>query len=106
MVGLAGIRFEWDERKNAQNQRKHGVSFEEAQSVFLDEFALLIPEPEGPRSEQGRRVERFLLLGLSNMLRILVVCHCVRSSGDRIRIISARKANRSEQNVYRHRVER
>ena len=101
MVELAGIRFEWDERKNAQNQRKHGVSFEEAQSVFLDEFALLIPEPEGPRSEK-----RFLLLGLSSMLRILVVCHCVRSADDRIRIISARKANRSEQNVYRHRVER
>lgn len=101
MVGLAGIRFEWEERKNAQNRRKHGVSFEEAQSVFLDEFALLIPEPEGPRLE-----ERFLLLGLSSMLRILVVCHCVRSSGDRIRIISARKANRSEQDVYRHRMER
>lgn len=69
--------------------------------MFLDEFALLMPEPEGSRSE-----ERFLLLGLSGMFRILVVCHCVRSSGDRIRIISARKANRSEQDVYRHRMER
>lgn len=98
---LGNIRFEWDERKNAQNRRKHGVSFEEAQSVFHDEFALLVPDPAGARSE-----ERFVLLGLSSMLRILVVCHCVRSAGDRIRIISARKANRSEQDVYRHRLER
>ena len=95
------IRFEWDDLKNAQNQRKHGVSFEEAQTVFLDEFALLISEPDTSQSE-----ERFVLLGLSAMARTLVVCHCVRDGGDIIRIISARKANRSERQAYKHRLNR
>ena len=85
---MADIRFEWDERKNAQNRRKHRVSFEEARSVFFDEFAILIPDPDTSRSE-----ERFILLELSDIARHLVVCHCVRGDGDVIRIISARKAN-------------
>ncbi len=98
---MADIRFEWDERKNTQNQRKHRVSFEEAQSVFFDEFAILIPDPDASRSE-----ERFVLLGLSDMVRTLVICHCVRAEGDVVRIISARKANRAERRAYRHRLKR
>lgn len=98
---MADFRFEWDERKNAQNRRKHRVSFEEARSVFFDEFAILIPDPDTSRSE-----ERFILLGLSDVARILVVCHCVRAEGDVIRIISARKANQTERQAYRHRVRR
>ncbi len=98
---MTGIRFEWDERKNGRNRRKHGVSFEEAQTVFFDEFALLIPDPDTSRSE-----ERFVLLGLSAMARTLVVCHCVRAGGDVVRIISARKANRAEHQAYKGRLER
>ncbi len=98
---MAGIRFEWDDRKNAQNRRKHGVSFEEAQTVFFDEFALLIRDPDASASE-----ERFLLLGLSSMARALVVCHCVRAKGGVIRIISARKANRAERRGYMNRLNR
>ena len=98
---MADIRFEWNERKNTQNKRKHRVSFEEARSVFLDEFAILIPDPDTVQSE-----ERFILLGLSGMARTLIVCHCVRAGGDIIRIISARKANHAERQAYRHRLNR
>ena len=98
---MADIRFEWDERKNTQNQRKHCVSFDEARSVFFDEFAILIPDPDTSRSE-----ERFILLGLSDVARTLVVCHCARAEGDVIRIISARKANQAERRAYRHRLKR
>ena len=92
---MSGLRFEWDERKAAANRRRHRVSFEEAKSVFLDDEALLIPDPDHSDSE-----ERFVIVGISAMLRILVVCHCYRESDDVIRIISARKANRSERNQY------
>ena len=98
---MADIRFEWDARKNAQNQRKHGISFEEAQTVFLDEFALLIAD----RDPSGQE-EQLILLGLSTAARTLVVCHCVRDEGEVIRIISARKANRSEQRDYTSRLSR
>ncbi len=98
---MADLRFEWDARKNAQNQRKHGVSFEEAQTVFLDEFALLIADPDASEQE-----ERLILLGLSAAARTLVVCHCVRHEGEVIRIISARKANRSERRDYTSRLSR
>ena len=98
---MTDIHFEWDARKNTQNRRKHGVSFEEARSVFLDEFAVLIPDPDTSHSE-----ERFILLGLSAAARTLVVCHCVQTGGDIIRIISARKANPAEQRAYRHRLRR
>jgi|SRR5512133_3329532 uncharacterized DUF497 family protein len=91
------LRFEWDSRKAAQNRRKHGVSFEEAQTVFLDERALLIVDPEHSDEE-----ERLLLLGLSSPYRILVVCHCYRRA-DVIRIISARKASRLERRQYESR---
>ncbi|UCH84834.1 MAG: BrnT family toxin [Candidatus Latescibacterota bacterium] len=95
---MADIRFEWDPDKDKRNKRKHGVSFEEAITVFVDEHALLIPDPEHSESE-----DRFLLLGLSSVLRMLVVCHCYRESTEVIRIISARPANAKERRVYRRR---
>ena len=88
--------FEWDERKSRANFRKHGVSFEEARSAFLDESARLIADPEQSVGE-----ERFVLLGLSTALRILVVCHCCRQDDGIVRIISARRADRAEQRQYR-----
>jgi len=88
------LRFEWDEAKSATNRRKHGVSFEEAKSVFADDFARLIANPEN-----SEREDRFILLGMSAHLRVLVVCHCYRY-GDTIRIISARKADKSERQQY------
>ena len=89
------IKFEWDPRKDSANQRKHGVSFEEAQSVFFDENAVQFYDER--HSEQE---DRFIMLGLSIRSRILVVCHCERESGNVIRIISARKATRSERKYY------
>lgn len=96
---MSDLRFEWDPRKAAANKRKHGVAFDEATSVFLDDNALLIQDPEHSGQE-----DRFLLLGLSERLRFLVVCHCVRESGDVIRLISARKADRDERREYRKRI--
>ncbi len=90
---MADLRFEWGERKNAQNQRKHGVSFEEAGTVFLDEHALLIADPH-----HSEREERFILLGLSSQLRTLVVCHCCRRREEIL--ISARRASRPERQRY------
>lgn len=89
------LRFEWDDRKNAHNKRKHGIWFEEAETVFFDEEALLIADPDHSLQE-----ERFILLGLSSSLRTLVVCHCYRQEGDVIRIISARRADRQEREEY------
>jgi len=89
------LRFEWDPRKAADNLRKHGVSFEDAESVFADERARLIDDPDHSGDE-----DRFLLLGLSSSLRLLVVAHCYREAGGVIRIISARKATREEQRFY------
>jgi uncharacterized protein len=94
------LRFEWDERKNASNRKKHKVSFEEARTAFFDEDALLRDDPDHSDSE-----DRFILLGMSSTLRILVVCHCLREAGDVIRVISARKATRHEQSQYRERAE-
>jgi len=88
--------FEWDEGKNRANRKKHGVSFEEARSAFLDENARVLPDPEHSQEE-----DRFVLLGLSASLRILVVCHCHREQESVIRIISARRADREEQRQYR-----
>jgi uncharacterized protein len=89
------LEFEWDPRKAAVNLRKHRVSFEDAKTVFSDERARLIDDPDHSEDE-----ERFLLLGLSSSLRLLVVAHCYRASGNVIRIISARKANEDEQLDY------
>ena len=89
------LRFEWDPAKARSNQRKHGVSFEEARTVFLDEDALLRADDEHSDEE-----DRFVLLGLSGKLRILLVCHCYRAEDAVIRIISARKASASERRQY------
>lgn len=86
--------FEWDARKSASNETKHGVSFEEAKSAFTDQFARLISDPDHSENE-----ERFILLGTSIHSRLLIVCHCVRND-DLIRIISARKADKQERNLY------
>jgi len=92
---MPAISFEWDEKKNASNKKKHGISFEEAQTVFADENALLIHDPDHSDNE-----DRFVILGLSNRLRVLIVCHCYQKSTGEIRIISARKTMRSEQKQY------
>ena len=92
---MTTLKFEWDERKADANLKKHGVSFDEARTVFFDERARLIDDPEHSDDE-----ERFILLGLSSALRVMVVCHCYRSSGNVIRIISARKATTSESKFY------
>ncbi len=89
------IAFEWDERKNIANIRKHGISFKEACSVFDDCNALIIPDPDHSNYE-----ERFIILGLSSKLEMLVVCHCYRNSEQTIRIISARKATATECRYY------
>lgn len=92
---MGDIQFEWDEAKSRDNKRKHGVSFEEAQTVFLDENAIRFFDPDHSADE-----DRFLILGISFQLRVLVVCHCFRASDAVIRIISARKANRQEEAAY------
>ncbi|MEC8522983.1 MAG: BrnT family toxin [Pseudomonadota bacterium] len=89
------IRFEWDPSKGLINEDKHGVTFEEAQSVFFDEYAIQFFDVENSNDE-----DRFLMLGLSNETRILLVCHCEREDGEVIRIISARRATRNEQKYY------
>jgi hypothetical protein len=89
------IKFEWDKAKAASNQKKHGVSFEEAQSVFYDEFAVQFYNEASSKSE-----DRFLMLGFSDEARLLIVCHCERSQGAIIRIISARKATKNEAKYY------
>jgi uncharacterized protein len=90
------IRFEWDERKNRENQHKHGVSFEEAETVFFDENAIQYYDPDHSRDE-----DRFIMLGISLKPRVLVVCHCFRAGDSIIRLISARKANKEEAKTYR-----
>ena len=92
---MSTFRFDWDSRKAAANLTKHGVSFEEAKSVFVDENAKLINDPDHSEDE-----DRFVLLGLNSALRLLLVCHCYRSEDNVIRIISARKANAKESRSY------
>jgi uncharacterized DUF497 family protein len=89
------LQFEWDKRKEKANIKKHGVSFKEAQAVFFDENAIQFFDPDHSDDE-----DRFILLGISFKLRILVVCHCFRESEAIIRIISARKADGDEENDY------
>lgn len=93
---MSSIQFEWDPKKAQVNLRMHKLSFEDAQSVFSDERALLIDDPDHSEGE-----DRFVLLGLSHSLRLLVVVHCYRAEGHVIRIISARKADADEQSIYR-----
>lgn len=92
---MEAIQFEWDENKNQINQRKHGVSFQEAKTVFYDEEALVIDDPEHSEME-----DRFIILGLSKKANLLVVCHCYRASDTVIRLISARKATKTESKYY------
>jgi uncharacterized DUF497 family protein len=93
--------FEWDPGKARSNKAKHGVSFREATSAFADEEALLLPDPDYFRDE-----DRFVLLGISSALHLVVVVHCLRGNGDVIRIISGRKANRAEVRQYEERLRR
>ncbi len=92
---MTSIKFEWDELKAASNVNKHGVSFEEARTAFYDESAKLITDPDHSENE-----DRFILLGLSSSLRVIIVCHCYRNEGHVIRIISARKATATETKAY------
>lgn len=92
---MSTLRFEWDPKKAADNLRKHKVSFEDAKTVFSDDQALLIDDPDHSEEE-----DRFVLLGLSQSLRLLVVVHCYRADGNVVRLISARKADSDEQSLY------
>ena len=93
---MSALRFEWDPKKAASNLRKHKVSFDDAQTVFSDERALLINDPDHSEEE-----DRFVLLGLSSTMRLLVVVHCYRAADNVIRLISARKADAHERSLYR-----
>ena len=89
------IKFDWDPAKAAENLKKHGVSFDEAQSVFYDEFAVQFFDEDHSSNE-----ERFLMLGMSAEARLLLICHCERDVGHVIRIISARRATKRESTFY------
>ncbi len=89
------LHFAWDDLKNESNQKKHGIYFEEAQTVFFDECAMEFFDPQQSQGE-----DRFLLLGQSFSLRTLLVCHCYRDTDETIRIISARKATAKERSIY------
>ena len=90
---MSELRFSWDATKAQRNLRKHRVSFEEAETAFLDD--LLLDDPDHSATEDG-----FILLGMTAALRVLSVCHCVREAGSLIRLISARRASRTEQKQY------
>lgn len=94
-INMNRIEFEWDNHKAQINKEKHGITFEEAITVFADENAVLFDDPEHSESE-----DRFLLLGISDKINMLIVCHCYRGSNDTIRIISARKATKNETIQY------
>ena len=89
------LKFEWDDKKNQTNIQKHGISFEEASSVFYDEEALIISDEVHSKKE-----ERFIMIGFSYKFNILVVCHCHRQNETIVRIISARKATKNERKEY------
>ena len=89
------IKFEWDEGKAAANLKKHQISFEEAKSIFFDEFGVQFFDEEHSSDE-----DRFLMLGMSKKAMLLIVCHCEREQGELIRIISARKATKRESAFY------
>ena len=92
---MPDLRFQWHPAKDRANRRKHGISFDEARTVFLDEGALLASDPDHSREE-----DRFLIIGFSIRARVLLVCFCEREEGDVIRIISARKATKKERAQY------
>ena len=90
------MRFEWDPAKSAANAKKHGITFEDAQTVFYDDFAVQFFDEQHSSDE-----DRFLLLGLSSSAKLLVVCHCEREQGEVVRLISARRATKRESAFYR-----
>ena len=92
---MAELKIEWDPRKAASNLKKHGVSFDEAATAFSDERGFLIPDPDHSDDE-----DRFILLGMSWSLKLLIVCHCYREQSSVIRVISARKATKPERAQY------
>ena len=92
---MDAIRFMWDPAKAEENERKHGVAFEEAVTVFSDEGALLIDDPDHSSDE-----DRFIIMGMSSRARLLTVCHCYRASDTEIRIISAPRSTRGESSQY------
>ena len=95
-MNMKSLSFEWNDKKADSNLKKHSISFVEAQTVFYGADARLIFDPDHSREE-----DRFVLLGLSSLLRLLVVVHCCRDArGKAIRIISARKANKNEHKQY------
>lgn len=98
---MSELGFTWDPRKASADRKKHGITFEEAATVFLDEEALLIGDPDHSDDE-----DRFLILGLSSQIRLLVVCHCLREDKGVIRIITARKATGNERRQYDERIRR
>ena len=98
---MAELRFSWDPQKTQSNERKHGVSFEKAQTAFFDEHGLMLEDPDPDDPE-----ERFVLIGLSSAMRLLLVCHCLRAGGELIRIISARRASKPEGKQYWERLRR
>jgi len=93
---MADLRIEWDGGKAQANLRKHGVGFDEAETAFSDDYGLILPDPDHSSVDE----ERLILLGMSAALRVLVVVHCERAPGDAIRIISARRATKSERAQY------
>ena len=92
---MKAISFQWDDKKAAKNLEKHGISFEEAKTVFWDPYARLIHDPDHSSDE-----DRFILLGMSQKMNILIICHCYKERDEVIRIISARKATKAESNNY------
>lgn len=92
---MADLHFEWDAAKARANLRKHGISFEEAETAFLDDYAIVLPDPDHSSADD----ERLLLIGLSAALRVLIVIHC-EVEADVVRLISARRATRSERVQY------
>jgi len=94
-VHMKKISFTWDPSKNTANKRKHGISFEEARSTFFDQNAMSYHDPDHSEEEN-----RFIPLGHSSALRVLIVSHCYRDNDKQIRIITARKANKSEQRYF------
>jgi len=92
------IKFEWDEKKNEINKKKHGLSFEEAKEVFGDEDAILFDAPDHPLEE-----DRFLIIGAIKSTKICIVSHCYRDNDNVIRLISARNATKNEKIIYEER---
>ena len=93
---MTKYKFEWNQNKSDSNRVKHGISFDEAKTVFYDDHGRLIPDPDSSIHE-----ERFILLGQSAEFKTLIVCHCYRDKNESIRIISARKANKGERKQYK-----